>query len=152
MIETCELTPTMENGTELVPLKEYNVEREFGTRPKNTKSWYLDTGASNHMTGCEDVFTNIDKSVKGSVKFGDGSVVEIHGRGAVLIKAANEEHKVLTGSISLLASVTISLVLDNLMKSVARLSLKMVFSVSMIKRESFWRGSRNHETSYMFCI
>ncbi|KAL6311032.1 hypothetical protein AAG906_015921 [Vitis piasezkii] len=45
------------------------------------KAWYLDTGASNHMTGCIEKFAEIDTTIKGSVKFGDGSAVEIQGRG-----------------------------------------------------------------------
>jgi hypothetical protein len=31
--------------------------------------WYLDTGATNHMTGRADVFANLDTSVQGMVKF-----------------------------------------------------------------------------------
>jgi hypothetical protein len=43
-------------------------------------AWYLDTGASNHMTGDEGAFSELDKSVSGTVKFGDGSLVDIKGR------------------------------------------------------------------------
>lgn len=37
--------------------------------------WYLDTGATNHMTGRRDVFSELDTSIGigGSVRFGDGS-------------------------------------------------------------------------------
>ena len=42
-------------------------------------SWYLDTGASNHMTGCRDKFAELDEAVNGKVKFGDGSAVDIRG-------------------------------------------------------------------------
>jgi hypothetical protein len=58
--------------------------------------WYLDTGASNHMTGNRAVFSKLDESVKGTVRFGDNSVVEITGRGTVLITVGGYEHRALT--------------------------------------------------------
>jgi hypothetical protein len=33
-------------------------------------SWYLDTGATHHMTGWREFFFDLDSSVKGSVKLG----------------------------------------------------------------------------------
>lgn len=39
--------------------------------------WYLDSGASNHMTGSKASFSKLDDDVTGTVKFGDGSRVAI---------------------------------------------------------------------------
>ena len=39
--------------------------------------WYLDNGASNHMTGDRQKFRDMDTTVSGKVTFGDGSTVEI---------------------------------------------------------------------------
>ncbi|XP_073367961.1 uncharacterized protein [Aegilops tauschii subsp. strangulata] len=47
--------------------------------------WYLDTGASNHMTGDRAAFTELDNTITGSVRFGDGSVVQIEGRDTVAL-------------------------------------------------------------------
>ncbi|CAA0839530.1 Unknown protein [Striga hermonthica] len=58
--------------------------------------WFLDTGASNHMTEKIAAFTEIDEKIKGMGKFGDGSMVEIQRRGSVLFAWKNSEHKVLT--------------------------------------------------------
>lgn len=58
--------------------------------------WYLDTGASNHMTGNQSSLTSLDETVKGTVKFGDDSVVEICSKGAVMYQCKNQEHRVLT--------------------------------------------------------
>jgi hypothetical protein len=59
-------------------------------------TWYLDTGASNHMTGDESVFSELDKNVSGKVRFGDGSVVDIHRRGIVLFAIDDERHRALS--------------------------------------------------------
>lgn len=41
--------------------------------------WYLDNGASNHMIG--DRTHELDEKIRGHVRFGDGSSVEIRGKG-----------------------------------------------------------------------
>ena len=45
--------------------------------------WYLDTGATNHMTGRPEFFTKLDDSITGSVKFGNNSWIQIKGRGEI---------------------------------------------------------------------
>ncbi|XP_074363436.1 uncharacterized protein LOC141703961 [Apium graveolens] len=52
--------------------------------------------ASNHMTGEEGKFKTLDKSVIGQVKFGDGFVVYIRGKGDILFKCKNGEDRVFT--------------------------------------------------------
>jgi hypothetical protein len=37
--------------------------------------WVLDTGASNHMAGTQSALTHLDNSVRGTVRFGDGSFI-----------------------------------------------------------------------------
>ncbi|CAD6340073.1 unnamed protein product [Miscanthus lutarioriparius] len=59
--------------------------------------WVLDTGASNHMTGTRSVLTQLDRSVLGTMRFGDGSRVEIEGISSVVIQGRHQlSHKVLT--------------------------------------------------------
>nr|GEW85952.1 zinc finger, CCHC-type [Tanacetum cinerariifolium] len=55
--------------------------------------WYLDNGASNHMTGIRTHFKEIDGKISGRVRFGDGSYVEIKGRGSILLECKNKEQK-----------------------------------------------------------
>lgn len=59
---------------------------------KQSKSnlWYLDNGASNHMTGQRSKFNMVDESIIGWVNFGDGSTVEIKGRGSIILKCKDE--------------------------------------------------------------
>jgi hypothetical protein len=57
--------------------------------------WYLDTGASSHMTGERGMFSSLDESVRGKVRFGDGSVVEICGRGSVVFQCLTGDHRAL---------------------------------------------------------
>jgi hypothetical protein len=59
--------------------------------------WYLDSGATNHMSGCRRTFIDIDTSIRGTVKFGDGSEVTIEGSGTVLFEGKTGEHLPLTG-------------------------------------------------------
>lgn len=45
--------------------------------------WYLDNGASNHMTGNRSYFTTLDETITGKVKFGDDSRIDIKGKGSI---------------------------------------------------------------------
>ena len=47
---------------------------------KEDGMWYLDNGASNHMTGEKSYFAELNEHAKGKVKFGDGSCVDINAR------------------------------------------------------------------------
>ena len=59
--------------------------------------WYLDAGATHHMTGRREFFSEVDSGVRGSVKFGDASAVDIKGVGSVVFTAKTGEHRLLTG-------------------------------------------------------
>jgi hypothetical protein len=59
--------------------------------------WYLDIGATHHMTGRHEFFSDLESSVKGSIKFGDASAVEIKGVGSIIFKPNTAEHHLLTG-------------------------------------------------------
>uniref|UniRef100_A0A0A8XUW7 Retrovirus-related Pol polyprotein from transposon TNT 1-94-like beta-barrel domain-containing protein n=1 Tax=Arundo donax TaxID=35708 RepID=A0A0A8XUW7_ARUDO len=54
--------------------------------------WILDTGATNHMTGERSIFSELDTGVRGTVRFGDGSVVAIEGRGTIIFRLKSGEH------------------------------------------------------------
>lgn len=58
--------------------------------------WVLDTGASNHMTGTRSSLTQLDETVQGTVRFGDGSRVDIKGIGSMVMQNRHTAHKVLT--------------------------------------------------------
>jgi hypothetical protein len=49
------------------------------------------------MTGWRECFSDLDSGVRGSVKFGDASAVEIKGVGSVVFIAKTGEHRLLTG-------------------------------------------------------
>jgi len=63
------------------------------------KRWYLDTDASNHMTGSQETFAELDSAVMGTVRFGDNSVVTIAGE-APSSSTAETTATVSTGCIS----------------------------------------------------
>lgn len=58
--------------------------------------WYLDNGASNHMTGVRSFFSELNENIRGKVKFGDGSYVDINGKGYILFESKTGEQKLLT--------------------------------------------------------
>ena len=58
-----------------IHLREEKVFAHLGEREvRNEETWVLDTGATNHMTGSRAVFTELDTTVVGTVRFGDDSV------------------------------------------------------------------------------
>ncbi|XP_066385572.1 uncharacterized protein [Miscanthus floridulus] len=58
--------------------------------------WYLDSGASYHMTGSKASFSELNDDVTSMVKFGDGSRVAIQGHDTIIFRCQNREHRVLT--------------------------------------------------------
>ena len=48
------------------------------------------------MTGFKGSFSELDGDVTGTVKFGDGSTVAIQGRGTIIFRCQNGEHRALT--------------------------------------------------------
>ncbi|XP_024010303.1 uncharacterized protein LOC112085331 [Eutrema salsugineum] len=64
----------------IVYLNERNVKpKEFETRCD--REWYLDNGASNHMTGNRTWLTKINEMITVKVRFGDDSRIDIKGKG-----------------------------------------------------------------------
>lgn len=68
-----------------------------GDDVKHLDGWYLEKDATNHMMGFVEVFSNLDRFMVGSVKFGDGSMVSIQGRGSIVFTSKCCAHNVLTG-------------------------------------------------------
>ena len=62
---------------------------------ENNDVWYLDNGASNHMTGHREKFQELHESFTGRVKFGDGSTIQIMGKGTVMFECKKGDQKAL---------------------------------------------------------
>jgi transposase InsO family protein len=81
----------------VVHLDEPRAQVHLGaTGDESEPRWYLDSGAINHMMGCRAAFSELDEKHAGSVRFGDGSWVQIRGRDTVLFQCKNGEHRALT--------------------------------------------------------
>ena len=79
---------------EVVFLNEQNVKpKDFEVG--SDRIWYLDNGASNHMTGKREYFKDLDETVTGKVRFGDDSRIDIKGKGSILFICQNGAKKVL---------------------------------------------------------
>jgi hypothetical protein len=94
-----ELPPAASAPAAHLHLDEPRAHAFLGDASNNEKTdgWCLDTGATHHMTGRWEFFTELDSSVRGSVKFGDTSGVEIKGVGSVIFTVESGEHRLLTG-------------------------------------------------------
>lgn len=88
-VERCQKEVVFLNETKVNPSK-------YAKEPVSNETWYLDNGASNHMTGNLLAFYVIDNNVGGKVKFGDGSTVVIEGRGSIILSCKNGEQRILT--------------------------------------------------------
>ncbi|KAK1419880.1 hypothetical protein QVD17_29300 [Tagetes erecta] len=72
------------------------IPKKFQSEPKDKNVWYLDNGASNHMTGNRMFFSELNERITGKVKFGDDSCVDIHGKGSILFEGKNGEQRLMT--------------------------------------------------------
>ncbi|XP_010495562.1 PREDICTED: uncharacterized protein LOC104772673 [Camelina sativa] len=64
---------------------------QMDTNAREDNIWYLDNGASNHMTRDRRYFDSIDNSVIGKVRFGDDSRIDIKGKGPISFIDINGE-------------------------------------------------------------
>ncbi|GJR27081.1 zinc finger, CCHC-type containing protein [Tanacetum coccineum] len=84
-----------ETEHEEVSLNEGQIQpRKYAS--EDASIWYLDNGASNHMTGTKSHFRDINESITGRIRFGDGSYVQIKGRGSILLGCKNNEQKIVS--------------------------------------------------------
>jgi hypothetical protein len=93
------LSPAALTAAALVHLDEPRAHALLGDGSSNDKTdgWCLDIGATHHMTGRREFFTELDSDVRGSIKFGDAFGVEIKGVDSVIFAAVSVEHRLLTG-------------------------------------------------------
>jgi hypothetical protein len=71
--------------------------------------WIFNTGASNHMIGAHEAFSDLDFSVGGTVRFGDSSIVRIEGCGTILFTCKNGEHRTL-GNVYFIPHLTANII------------------------------------------
>nr|GEY24723.1 ribonuclease H-like domain, reverse transcriptase, RNA-dependent DNA polymerase [Tanacetum cinerariifolium] len=72
-------------------------EEDVGYKETNMDSlWYLNNGASNHMTGVREHFKELDENVNGKVRFGDSSYIEIKGKCSILIECDDKKQRIIS--------------------------------------------------------
>lgn len=82
---------------EVVYLNEEKViPSKYEENTRDDDIWYLDNGASNHMSGDIRYFSSLDKTITGKVKFGDDSRINIKGKGTVEFTNRNGEVRTMT--------------------------------------------------------
>ncbi|XP_024016228.1 uncharacterized protein LOC112089709 [Eutrema salsugineum] len=81
---------------EVVYLNEKNcTPSKYKTNTEEEYIWYLNNGASNHMTGDRRYFMKLDDSVTGKVCFGDDSRIDIKGKGSISFIDRNGDSRVM---------------------------------------------------------
>jgi hypothetical protein len=87
------LSPVASTAAALLHLNEPRAHAllDDGSSSDKAGGWCLNNGATHHMTGQWEFFTELDSDVRGSVKFGDASGVEIKGVSAVIFTAESGE-------------------------------------------------------------
>jgi hypothetical protein len=82
-----------------VELKEERVFSQIGERDEQHEHqwWVLNSGATSHMTDSRSTFTELDSGIRGSMKFGGGSIIDIEGCGTILFVGNGGEHHKLSG-------------------------------------------------------
>jgi hypothetical protein len=82
----------------VIHIEEQQVFTDLGLVKENDHSrWVLDTGATNHMTGSQDIFAELDSKICGTINFGDGSITKMEGRGSNILTCKDGGHSTLTG-------------------------------------------------------
>jgi hypothetical protein len=93
-----ELSPAAKQKVVMLDEERVSPELHFtGVGEQTGDVWYLDNGASNHMTGDRKKFTELDEGIMGKLRFGDGSTVEIEGKGSILFRCKDGDQWVLSG-------------------------------------------------------
>jgi hypothetical protein len=126
-LASIELSPAALAVAALLHLYEPRAHTLLGDGSSNDKTngWCLDTGATYHMTGRREFFTELDSDVRVSIKFGDASGMGIKGVASVIFAAESGEHRLLTGVyyIPVLRNSIISL--GQMDQSGSRVEIKM---------------------------
>ncbi|XP_013589086.1 PREDICTED: uncharacterized protein LOC106297383 [Brassica oleracea var. oleracea] len=82
---------------EVVYLNEKKVKPSIFEDEENMENvWYLDNGASNHMSGNRMFFYSLDKGITGKVRLGDDSRIDIKGKGSIKFVLKGGEKKTLS--------------------------------------------------------
>ncbi|XP_021305190.1 keratin, type I cytoskeletal 9-like [Sorghum bicolor] len=85
-------TPAHSYTAQHVELSEPRARAYLGVDEEEVDSgWYLDSGATHYMTGRQELFADLNTDVRGTVRFGDASKVEIKGVGSIVFQAKTGE-------------------------------------------------------------
>jgi hypothetical protein len=121
-----ELSPAASAAATLLHLDEARTHALLGDGSNNDKTdgWCLDTDTTHDITSRWEFFTELDSDVRGSIKFGDTSGVEIKGVGSVIFAAESGEHRLLTEVYYILALRSSIISLGQLDESGSRVEIK----------------------------
>ena len=99
LVDLDKCAPAYTYAAQEVNLEEPKARAFLGANGDEEKAdvWYLDSGATHHMTGRRELFSDLNTDVRGTVRFGDASKVDIKGIGSIAFEGRTGEHRVLQG-------------------------------------------------------
>ncbi|GJZ22768.1 zinc finger, CCHC-type containing protein [Tanacetum coccineum] len=86
----------VDNHDKLMFTRHENKGKYFRGRGRGNHRFLTDNGASNHMTGVREHFKDLDEDVSGKVRFGDGSYIEIKGKGSIVIECDDKKQRIIS--------------------------------------------------------
>jgi hypothetical protein len=87
------VTKVISSGAEVEIHEEKVFTHLDEEKERDTGTWVLNIGVTNHMSGCRAAFTKIDMVMLGTMCFSDDSVAWIEGRGSVVFMCKNGESR-----------------------------------------------------------
>jgi hypothetical protein len=145
MAQLCTLVHTSNPVQQEVYLNEEHVIHV----PSPDGLWFLDTGASSHMTYVCEMFTTLDETMHDTVRFGDGSVVSIKGRGTVVFQCLTSDHRIL-GDVYFIPSLRSNIIsLGQLDENGCKITIEVgVMSILDLPRKVLARVNRTGNGLY----
>ncbi|XP_047315971.1 uncharacterized protein LOC124919694 [Impatiens glandulifera] len=119
----------------------------LNSEEKSKSQWYLDSGASNHMTSNKDMFVELNSDITSTVVFGDGSYQDSKGKGTIVVPTLGDDLIYFGTNKAMVAEFK-----NQMMKEFEMTGLRLMkyFLGIQVKKSSI--DDRKNTSGYIFCL